>query len=573
MGQCLVKTAHSCGTRNGLQVYEQEDGSLDGFCWSCNKYVANPLGVGKTIHDIPKHERLAKSAEEIQAELDEIGECGIVDLEDRRLRAAALDYYGIKVGYDRADGKTLKFLYFPYIAKARLQSYKVKLIEGKKFWSVGDQSKVDLFGWQQAKESGAKRLVITEGELDAVALKVIFDTYEKAEYRDFIPAVCSLPHGAGSAHKDIARLAPEITKFFKEVSFCFDDDEPGHQATEECLKIFPGATVVNLPCKDANECIIKGKGKAAFQAAKWRAEVKKNTRLVFGEDLHEEAREVAKRGELTWPWEKLNDITRGIRYGETIYIGAGVKMGKSELLNELGAHFIKNHGVKVFMAKPEEANKKTYKLLAGKIVGKVFHDPDRDFDFNAYDDAGAVLYGKLGMVNLYQHLGWESLKADIYAAAGWGAKVIFIDPITNLTNGMEAAAANIKLQEIAQELAAMALDLNVVVFIFVHLKAPENNISKDARLKSYKDGKYIGLGNCPHELGGDVSSNQFAGSRAMMRSCNYMLALKGNKDAILNDHIRNIRELELLEDREFGEVGNFPLYWNRNTTHFEELDQ
>lgn len=573
MGQCLTKTAHSCGTRNGLQVYEQEDGSLDGFCWSCNKYVANPLGVGKTIHDIPKHERLAKSAEEIKAELDEIGECGIVDLEDRRLRAAALDYYGIKVGYDRADGKTLKFLYFPYTAKARLQSYKVKLIEGKKFWSVGDQSKVDLFGWQQAKESGAKRLVITEGELDAVALKVIFDTYEKAEYRDFIPAVCSLPHGAGSAHKDIARLAPEITKFFKEVSFCFDDDEPGHQATEECLKIFPGATVVNLPCKDANECIIKGKGKAAFQAAKWRAEVKKNTRLVFGEDLHEEAREVAKRGELTWPWENLNNTTRGIRYGETIYIGAGVKMGKSELLNELGGHFIKNHGVKVFMAKPEEANKKTYKLLAGKIVGKVFHDPDRDFDFDAYDRAGEVLRGKLGMVNLYQHLGWESLKADIYAAAGWGAKVIFIDPITNLTNGMEAAAANIKLQEIAQELAAMALDLNVVVFIFVHLKAPENNISKDARLKSYKDGKYIGLGNCPHELGGDVSSNQFAGSRAMMRSCNYMLALKGNKDAILNDHVRNIRELELLEDREFGEVGNFPLYWNRNTTHFEELDQ
>lgn len=223
------------------------------------------------------------------------------------------------------------------------------------------------------------------------------------------------------------------------------------------------------------------------------------------------------------------------------------------------------------MAKPEEANKKTYKLLAGKIVGKVFHDPSREFDFDAYDKAGEVLKGKLGMVNLYQHLGWESLKADIYAAAAWGAKVIFIDPITNLTNGMDAALANIKLQEIAQELAAMALDLNLVVFIFVHLKAPEGNVSKDARMKAYKDGKYIGLGNCPHELGGDVSSAQFAGSRAMMRSCNYMLALKGNKDSFLSDEIRNIRELELLEDREFGEVGNFPLYWNKHSTHFEEL--
>lgn len=572
MGQCLIKTAHSCGTRNGLQVYEQEDGSLDGYCWSCNTYVANPLGVGKTVKDIPKHERLAKSREEIEAELQEIGECEVVDLADRRLRAAALDYYGIKVGYDQADGKTLKFIYFPYHNKGQLQAYKVKLIEGKKFWSVGDQSKVDLFGWQQARESGARRLIITEGEFDAVALKVIFDTYEKAEYKDTIPAICSLPHGAASAHKDIMRLAPEIKKYFKEVAFCFDDDEAGHKATEECCKIFPGATVINLPCKDANECILKGKGKAAYQAAKWKSEVKKNTKLVFGEELHEAAREEAKYGELTWPWEHLNKKTRGIRLGETIYVGAGVKMGKSELLNEIGAHFVKNHGIKVFMAKPEEANKKTYKLMAGKIEGKVFHDPDREFDFDAYDRAGEVLKGKLAMVNLYQHLGWESLKDDIHAAAAWGAKAIFIDPITNLTNGMDAALANIKLQEIAQELAAMALDLNIVVFIFVHLKAPEGNISKETRLKMYKEGKYIGLGNCPHELGGDVSSNQFAGSRAMMRSCNYMLALKGNKDALLQDGVRNMRELELLEDREFGEVGNFPLYWNRNNTHFEERE-
>ncbi|MNS81617.1 hypothetical protein D3C72_1153310 [compost metagenome] len=370
----------------------------------------------------------------------------------------------------------------------------------------------------------------------------------------------------------MARLAPKIKKFFKEVSFCFDDDEPGRLATEECCKIFPTATVINLPCKDANDCILKGKGKAAYKAAKWKVETPKNTRLVFGEELHEAAREVAQYGELTWPWEHINKRTRGIRYGETIYIGAGVKMGKSELLNELGAHFVANHGIKVFMAKPEEANKKTYKLMAGKIAGKVFHDPDREFDFDAYDKAGEVLRGKLTMVNLYQHLGWESLKDDIYAAAGWGAKAIFIDPITNLTNGMDAAAANVKLQEIAQELAAMALDLKVVIFIFVHLKAPEGNISKDVRLKAYENGRYIGLGNCPHELGGDVSSNQFAGSRAMMRSCNYMLALKGNKDALLHDAIRNMRELELLEDREFGEVGNFPLWWNKNDTHFHERE-
>jgi twinkle protein len=89
----------------------------------------------------------------------------------------------------------------------------------------------------------------------------------------------------------------------------------------------PDAHVISLPLKDANECLIQGKGRAAYQAAKWKSEKKKNTRLVFGEDMHEAAREPAKYGELTWPWEGLNAVTRGIRYGESIYIGAGVKMG------------------------------------------------------------------------------------------------------------------------------------------------------------------------------------------------------------------------------------------------------
>lgn len=223
------------------------------------------------------------------------------------------------------------------------------------------------------------------------------------------------------------------------------------------------------------------------------------------------------------------------------------------------------------MAKPEEANKKTYKLIAGKIAGKRFHDPKVEFDEKAYDEAGKIMAGKLAMVNLYQHLGWNSLRDDIIAAAHWGAKAVFIDPITNLTNGMPAGDANVELQRIAEDLAAMALDLNIVVFIFCHLKAPEGNIAKEKREKFYRDGKYIGLGNCPHEFGGDILSNQFAGSRAMMRSCHMMLGIEGNKDEVLPEETRNIRDLVLLEDREFGEVGRFSTYWNKNTTKFTEL--
>jgi len=246
-------------------------------------------------------------------------------------------------------------------------------------------------------------------------------------------------------------------------------------------------------------------------------------------------------------------------------------MGKSEIVNTLAAHFIRKHQIKVFLAKPEEVNKKTYKLLAGKIVGKIFHDPEVEFDVEAFDRAGEILKDKVSMINLYQHLGWNSLKEDILSSIAWGAKAVFIDPITNLTSGMSSADANTKLEEISGELSVIAKDHNVVVFIFCHLKAPEGSISKDQRLKSYHDSKYIGLGNCPHELGGDIYSNQFAGSRTMMRTCNMMIGIEGNKDPDLPVEVRNIRNLKILEDREFGVNGIYPLYWNNNTSLFKEI--
>ena len=89
-----------------------------------------------------------------------------------------------------------------------------------------------------------------------------------------------------------------------------------------------------------------------------------------------------------------------------------------------------------------------------------------EFDYEAYDRGSKVVGDNLAMVNLYQHMGWDSLKNDIRAAAASGCTAIFVDPITNLTAGMESGAANVKLQEIATELSALAMDLQVIVFIF-----------------------------------------------------------------------------------------------------------
>lgn len=107
-------------------------------------------------------------------------------------------------------------------------------------------------------------------------------------------------------------------------------------------------------------------------------------------------------------------------------------------------------------------------------------------------------------------LGLGVTKGRHLCSTASGIDAVFIDPITNLTNGMSSGDANTKLQEIAQELAAMAKDLDMAIFIFCHLRNPD--------------------GGLPHDRGGSVLTSQFSGSRAMGRSCNYMFGIEGNKD-------------------------------------------
>lgn len=570
MGVCIDKLPHSCGTKTGLQVFaDEETGKINGYCFRCNTFVANPPGYeGKTVDDVEIPE--AKSEEEIREEMEEVSSFPTVSVPSRKLRGDSLEGFGIKVALSEEDGRTPTRMYFPQRKKGVLTGYYVKTLSSDKklTWSIGDVKGAEPFGWQEAKRSGAYRLIITEGMEDAVAVRQIMARHGKEEY---MPAVISLPNGVNSVDSSLTQIVEEASKTFREIVFCFDDDEAGKEAVSKAALIFPEALSVTLPEKDANDCILKGAQAAAHKALSFNAEKPKNTRIVSIDETFEAAAKPAEWGELSWPWEGLQQLTRGIRLGETYYIGAAPKMGKSEIVNALAEHFISQDEVKVFMAKPEEANVKTTKLLAGKAVGKVFHDPKVEFDLESFREASKKLSGKAFYVNLYQHVDWKTLRGDIiHAAKNEGVKAVFIDPITNLTNGMESGEANVKLQEIAQEASALALDLKVVIFIFCHLKSPNSILSDEKRQKHYNEGKYTGFSG-PHEKGGEVISSQFAGSRAMMRSCNYMLALEGNKDEELPPEIRNLRWLRLLEDREFGEVGSVQLFWDKNTTLFKEV--
>lgn len=547
MSQCIEKLEHSCGSRDGLQVFKKND-KYTGYCFSCNTYVSDPYNDQVAGYEPEKKKRVDRNDV-----INLINTYRTVDLPDRKLKKEYLEYFGVKIGTSEEDGSTPISHFYPYEDEnEKVIAYKTRIIDGKKMWCVGSIKDTMPFGWNKAINTGGMKLFITEGEIDAVTVfQVLKEKNIGTKWEANNPAVISLPSGSSSAAKMLAKFSSKIYEHFKEIVLVFDKDKAGKLATQEALLVCPKALSVTLPMKDPNECLMAGRKKLLANSLLFKAGRPKNTRLINGSTLIDAGREQAQWG-LSWPYSGMTELTRGIRFGETYYIGAGVKMGKSEFVNDIAKHMMIEHNLKVFLAKPEEANRKTWQKVVGKAVGRIFHDPKIAFDYDAYDKGCKQIGDKLIMLNLYQHMGWETLKTDIISAATDGCKIVFIDPITNLTNGINSGEANTILQEIAQELSSMANDLNIAIFIFCHLKAPQSGE--------------------PHERGGKVRSVQFSGSRAMMRSCNYMIGIEGDKNPDLSEEERNVRKLVMLEDREFGTVGTVPLYWDNKTGLFSEME-
>lgn len=555
MGVCVEKLPHVCSpehtSQQGLQVFMDEDGNYNGYCYSCATVVPDPYKDKPAGY---KPTPMTKSPEEIAQELWDISQCPVMELADRKLKQETLEYFGYRIELSSRDGVTPTIAWRPYTKDGAFASYKAKPLFKSKIrgWSVGDQKDVDLFGWEQAIRSGSPKLIITEGEEDAVALyQMIRRENANGRYADLVPAVTSIPHGAGAAVRDLTRLSAKIRRYFKEVILAFDMDKPGQKAAKAVVASVLGeAKIAELPEGDANACLIAGKSKAAVKAVLWQAEVPKNTRIVKGSELHELGRMKAQWGN-PWPFEGLTRLTRGRRRGETIYIGAGVKMGKSELVDTIANQVIVGDNAPCFLAKPEQAMGRTYQMLVGKAAGRIFHDPTIEFDEEAYDAGSKLVGDKAIILDSYQFVNWDGLKEDIrYAVIAEGTQDVIIDPVTSLTAQMGSSEANEFLTGFAAELSSMAMDLDFTAYIFCHLKAPKDT---------------------PHERGGKVLSTQFAGSRAMMRSCNYMIGMEGNKDPDLSPEQRNFRDLVILEDREFGQTGRIKLWWDMHTGLFQEV--
>lgn len=538
-GRCLEKLPHSCGSSDGLQTFYNDDGTYTGYCYSCSKYVPSPYGDEK-----PEPPRI-KTAEEIEEELIEVKECEYVDTTIRGITPDSYKFYGVRSGFNPYDGVTKDRVFFPYTKDNVLVGYKVRLLNEKVFWSIGETKDADMFGWAKAKKIGGV-LYITEGEFDAISLRQILKAMQKGtayEHQEY--AVISITNGVDSAERCISHHLADINKIFQKVVLCFDCDGPGKKAAKAIQnKLLPECLIAQLPAKDANACLVNGQLKACRDAVIFNAAKRLSSSLLNVDDLIDEALEDVVYGK-SYPWPHLDDITYGQRKGELISIGAGVGIGKSLLAHEITAHNHLQHNWKTLMIMLEESPAETIRNVCGKIDSIPYHVPGTVFD---KEQLRATAHSISNHVILWNpdetadpETTWASIKNAI-RQHGDTIDVVIIDNMTCLSEGLNISDKNEFIGTVAKELVELAMKFDFQAHIYSHLNAPD----KSAR---------------PHENGGMVKENQFTGSRALMRYSHCMIGFERNKQAV----DPNCSIIRVLKNRKYGKTGSLKTYYNNKT--------
>jgi len=171
------------------------------------------------------------------------------------------------------DGSTLRFPY--YTADGILQGVKTK--NKQKDFRYEGVSTDTLFGQHRFPSTG-KRIVVTEGELDAASC------YEAMAGWPMV----SLPHGAASAKKDIQKQIP-LFQGYEETILFFDGDDAGRKAAEDAAGVLPPGKVKIARLegyKDASEAL-QANDTEAIRKAIWDATTYRPDGIVDGKTLRD----------------------------------------------------------------------------------------------------------------------------------------------------------------------------------------------------------------------------------------------------------------------------------------------
>lgn len=514
----------ACGSSDGNASYD--DGHT--YCFVCKEYVHGEAPAApSTPSKAPKRGDKMIPQGEAQA------------LKARGLTKKTCERWGYTVG--KLGGEPVQIANYRDDDRT-VTAQKVKTAS-KEFVFLGDKKKAGLYG-RHLWKGGGRRVIITEGEPDALAVDQVLG----AKWQ-----VVSLQNGSSAARKSLAADL-EWLNSFEQVVLCFDMDEPGRAAVQDCATLFkPGKLhIVSLPLKDANEMVMAGRVEELVTAL-WGAKAYRPDGLITVSDIMDK---VLKEPEVGLPWcfPSLTKQTFGRRYGEAVALGAGTGVGKTTFLTQQIA-FDLSLGLPVGVFAFEQAPEETVKRVAGQTAGRQFHVPDDGWTQSELVAAVEDLRDGPGL-HLYDHWGgceWDIVKERIrFLVHNHGVRLIYLDHLTALA----AAEADEKtgLERIMSEMGSLVKELNIWLLFVSHLATPDGT---------------------PHEEGGRVKIRHFKGSRSIGFWSHFMFGMERDQQPDEDDDDADSdTTFRVLKDRFTGRSTGltFPIRYNPRNGLLEEAE-
>jgi twinkle protein len=482
----------ACGSRNNLARYD--DGH--GFCFGCSYWEPGD-GSDYTPSQQSRMTFTLKGSPE--------------PLPKRRISEEVCKKYRVN-----RDGSRLYFHYFN--SDGICTGAKVKTTDKQFTWD-GNNSDHSLFG-QHLFPSSGKRVVITEGELDALSCQEAMPGW---------PMV-SIPDGAASAKRSIQRQL-EWLQGYQEIVLFFDNDDAGRQAAKDAASILPPGkcTIARLDgWKDASDALQEGAAQAIREAI-WNATPYRPDGIVDAKSLLEVITTPNPPCAHEYPYVGLQSKLHGIRYGELVTITAGSGIGKSSFCRELATHLL-NSGERVGYLALEESNRRTALGLMSCAEGKAFHMGE-----HSREDLTDAYTKTIKDWNLYLFDGFGSYDPDViynrieYLAQGLDVKVVILDHLSILLSGLDGDERRM-LDVTMTRLRSLVERTGIAMFLVSHLRRTSSDQN--------------------HEEGARVTLGQLRGSASIAQLSDAVIALERNQQqGTSNTTVR------VLKNRFTGEVG------------------
>jgi twinkle protein len=464
---CLSK---ECGSSDARRLYD----TLTSFCFSCQTWFPPQKDSEELEIDIikPKSTNFFKK----QLTVDEVKDLPIRGFKERGITKTVAEYFDVKASY--GENGEIDAHYYPYDDGA---AYKVRKLPKEFTWI---NKSTNLFGQSKFSPAG-KRLIITEGEIDALSIaQASLDKYKK-----IYPVVAM---SSANMTKSLLENRDWI-RTFHEVVLCLDNDEAGKKATEEAIRIIgiDKAKIAKLPCKDPNEVLLKFDGmrllQCVFEAAPYIP-----AGIIGKEELWQALQNYNSSVSVPYPecLEGVNTKLKGMRAGEITLFISGTGSGKSTVLREIMLHILENTEDKIGVVSLEESPAETARKLAGMVLNR--NPAKEEIPLNELQEGFDKVFGSDRVV-LLDHQGSindNSIVDQLEYMCLTGCKYLFIDHITILVSeGVENLTGNEAQDKVMNDLLRLVKRHPVWIGLVSHLrKAPNNKGSfEEGRLPSIDD--------------------------------------------------------------------------------------